>query len=542
MREVNLKSMILSETHVLIAGAGPSGLTLALELARRGVAFRLIDKADAHFSGARGKGLMPRTMEVFDDLGVVDAIKQHGGPFPTFRGYAGNQVLWDRSLAEIMDCAKFEPGPSAPYDMWMIPQWRTEEILRSRLAEFGGRVELGTELIGFTQDATGVTATLTACGLSETVRACYLVGCDGGRSFVRKTLGVGFTGESGNYRSIIADLKIEGVSRDRWHMWANPENQASRVSLCPMPGTDLFQFSAPVLTNEVPELTLETVRQIFAERAGGYQAQFHGLNWITLYRLNVRMADCFRIGRVFLAGDAAHVHSPFGGQGLNTSIQDAYNLGWKLGAVVAGSPEILLDSYETERLPIAAEVLGISTAMHRQGFRVNSGAGNHRPDLKRDIYQLALNYRGGPLSCDKRGRPGPVRAGDRAPDAPCADATGRALRLFDVFRGSHFTLLTFGNGAAAIARQINEWHRPTVRAHAVAQPAEPNDGVSLIDKDRQIALGYGIDCGAKDGILVLVRPDGYVGFIGTNSSSGSVVDYLGCWIAIGPAAAVGPLR
>jgi 2-polyprenyl-6-methoxyphenol hydroxylase-like FAD-dependent oxidoreductase len=421
-------------TDVLIAGAGPTGLTLACDLARRGITCRIVDRSPDYFPGSRAKGVMPRTLEVFDDLGIVVQVLASGGPFPPFRGYSGDAVLWDRTIHQMAGFPALTPAPDLPYtDFWMIPQWRTEEILRARLGELGGRVEVGIELTAFTQEGDGVTAALTGPEGPEQVRCGYLVGADGGASFVRKALGVGFVGETdATDRSIIADVQAAGPDRDHWHMWTNPGNPANRVALCPLPGTEFFQFVAPVTTDEAPGLTLESLQTIFDQRSGVIGVRLSALRWATVYRVNVRLADRMRVGRVFLAGDAAHVHSPAGGQGLNTGIQDAYNLGWKLGAALGGAPDSLLDSYEAERLPVAAAMLGMTSALHKQGFRFG-GSEPRNADV--DIYQLKLNYRDGALSRGSHTRP--VRAGDRAPDAPCHDAAGRPVRLFDTFRGPH---------------------------------------------------------------------------------------------------------
>lgn len=211
---------------VLIAGAGPAGLVLACELARRGIAYRLIDRDERYFAGARGKGLQPRTQEVFDDLGLAERIREQGGPYPAMRAYRGEEVVWEGRMDEIR-----EPTPGVPYpNAWMLPQWRTGALLRERLAELGGApVELGTELLSFTQDEDGVSAVVRRQGRDERIRAGYLVGADGGHSAVRRALGIGFAGQTREeQRMLIADVRAEGVDREFWHVW--PEGTDDRDS------------------------------------------------------------------------------------------------------------------------------------------------------------------------------------------------------------------------------------------------------------------------------------------------------------------------
>jgi hypothetical protein len=208
------------------------------------------------------------------------------------------------------------------------------------------------------------------------------------------------------------------------------------------------------------------------------------------------MVEQFRVGRVFLAGDAAHVHPPAGGQGLNTGVQDGYNLGWKLGAVLDGVPDVLLDSYEAERVPVAARVLGISTELLEKHL---SGA-DDAFERGAETQQLDLSYRLGPLKLDD-GSSSALAAGDRAPDAPCRDrrsSSGRPVRLFNCYTGPHWTLLRFGATA------------PTLDRSGV-QPYRIGDdtGSDLVDGDRHIQDGYDV----KDGAAVLIRPDGYIGAI-----------------------------
>jgi 2-polyprenyl-6-methoxyphenol hydroxylase-like FAD-dependent oxidoreductase len=446
-------------TQVLIAGGGPTGLVLACDLVRRGVGVRVVERSPQPPTGSRGKGLQPRSLEVLEDLGVLGAVLAEGTDYPTIRRYHNGNVVWEGRMHEPEEATEQVPYPN----ILLLPQPRLEQLLRERLAELGGRVEHGVELTGFEQDGDGVTATLST---GEQVTADYLVGADGGRSFVRKRLGVGFEGETyETERMIIADVMADGLDGDHWHTWGHPTKEGKWLAMCPLPG-GVFQLVAPVDAGEEPELTLETLRHLVDETTGGTEVRLHDLGWISLYRPNIRMVDRFRVGRVFLAGDAAHVHSPAGGQGLNTGIQDAYNLGWKLGSVLGGAPDALLDTYEEERLPVAAGVLGISTRLHRAAS-MDRGA---------ETYQLGITYRGATLAAGQED--GELAAGDRAPDGLCD--TG--ARLFDLFRGPHFTLL--------------------------AVNAEPIDAGSSV-RTHAVDPGYPVE----DGSYVLVRPDGYLGLI-----------------------------
>lgn len=241
------------ELSVLIIGAGPTGLTLACDLARRNVDFRLVDKAPSYFPGSRGKGLQPRSLEVFDDLGVIERILSLSRFHLPFRAYDGRTTLGDRDLHEGS-----HPTPAVPYaSPLIVPQWRVEETLRQLLDKYGKKVELATELISIEQDENGVTATLQKEHRQESVRCKYLVAADGGRSFVRKFMKFGFEGETWqDARLFVGDVHVDGLDRDHWHSW--PKHPDGWLALCPLPSTDSFQFQAEIPSDWEEEPSLES--------------------------------------------------------------------------------------------------------------------------------------------------------------------------------------------------------------------------------------------------------------------------------------------
>lgn len=455
---------------VLVAGAGPTGLTLAIDLARRGIAVRLIDKATQYFEGSRGDGLQPRTLEVFDDLGVVDEVLRQGRSLPLMRIYLDGKVADERRMAPIL-----EPTPDVPYpNAWMLGQSRTEQILRDKLAEYGVRVELDTAIVGFTQNADAVTAELST---GETVEAQYLVGADGGRSFVRKHLGIAFEGTTDeSIRMLLGDVAADGLDHEYGYWFAQAANPMAGIALTPLSGGDQFQFGAPLDDVDV-DPSAETLQELVDRYAGPGVAKLRDLTWSTVWRPNVRLAAQFRVGRVFIAGDAAHVHPPTGGQGLNTGVQDAYNLGWKL----ADGREEVLATYETERRTNAMRVLGISEELMQKHVDGDESAMERGENTR----QLDVSYRD--LSDSSA-----MTSGDRAPDAPLVDAAGNNLRLFDLLRGPQFTLLRF-------------------------TPTTPSTGEHTVDvvrrdaADGTYASPEAFDhYHAEDGDEILIRPDGYL--------------------------------
>src|SRR5277367_793517 len=487
-------------TEVLIAGAGAAGLTLAIDLARRNVAFRLIDKLPSPFAGSRGKGIQPRSQEVFEDLGVIDRLVAVGGTYPPQREYREDGSYEDSPLTE-----QHEPTPDEPYLIpLMVPQFLTEAVLRERLAELGHRPHFSCELTAFEQDAEGVTAHITRADGEETIRAGYLVGTDGGRSYVRHALNIEFPGKTLGVRAVVADVRLEGLGTDAWHRF-NEGSMDKQTSFCPLRGTDMFQLQAPIPMEGDIDLSPAGLTAWTAARTGRKDIVIREVLWASAFNMNARLAGRYQVGRVFIGGDAAHIHPPTGGQGLNTSVQDAYNLGWKLAAVIHGAPENLLATYEEERRPIAAEMLGLSTKLLQ--------AAGQRGGMRRgrETHQLDLGYPESSLSLNKPARSAErVIAGDRAPDAPISGAAGQPSRLFKLFQGPHWTLIGYQVDREVIAPR-RDLHIHTVGVHG-----------DIVDEGGLVRDAYGVLAGD----WVLVRPDGYVGAIVSSGELAALCRYL----------------
>jgi len=477
----------MGDQEVLVVGAGPTGLAAACQLVRWGVRVRVLDAAPGPFAGSRGKGMQPRTLELLDGLGVAGRLIATGRFRLPIRRYApdGSHVDQDPQPG-------VEPSAASPYARpLVVPQWRVEQTLRDLLAESCVEVRWGAEVVGLEQRADGVVVALAD---GSRVGASYVIGSDGGSSAIRRLLGVSFLGQTDeDVRMMVGDVVLDGLDRDHWHTFTGVTGRA--VALCPLPATDTFQLQTGLAPGDPSEPSLPLFQSIVDEAVGAGRVRLRRATWMSSWRLNVRMVDRYRVGRVFLAGDAAHVHSPTGGQGMNTGIQDAVNLGWKLAHVLSGAEPALLDSYEAERLPVAAGVLGLSSRL----IGVPHG---ERGALGTEALQLGLNYRGGPLAPDGTGgAAGGPRAGDRAPDAPLLTRDGRRVRLFELLRGPHWTLLGFDHVPV----------RPAGPVHVVAV------GPDLVDDGGQAREGYG----AAPGELVLIRPDGYIGI---RSADAAAVD------------------
>jgi 2-polyprenyl-6-methoxyphenol hydroxylase-like FAD-dependent oxidoreductase len=506
--------MSTTTVDVLIVGAGPVGTALAIDLTRRGVSVRIIDKAEHGFGGSRAKGVQPRTLEVFDDLGALDDVRAGGSSYPPMGIHLGPITVPFRMLR-----TPYVGDDTVPYPYPLLsPQFNTDRALHDRLHALGVDVEYRCALSEITETPDGVDVSIITPAGTEVITARYVVGADGGSSAVRKSVGIGFIGSTNEAdRMLIVDADVSGgLSRKYWHVWPGRYGRLTQfVGACPLPHGDQFQWMIRLAPDEDPPVGDDQITACIRARTGNKRLAVRNIAWTSVYRPNIRLAESFRRGRVFLAGDAAHVHPPAGGQGLNTGVQDAYNLGWKLGQVLAGAPAELLDTYEAERQPIAAAVLGLSTKKYAGMAKLSPSSLTRGKDEQ----QIALTYRGGPMAPTATEHTSTLHVGDRAPDASLHDGSGAALRLFDLLHGPHFTALAVGSNAARDLREL-AWPDggSALRRVTIDTPSDGDDDDSdvhsLRDTAGNVRKSYGIDSDA----LLLIRPDGYIASIATRDA------------------------
>jgi len=507
---------------VLIVGAGPTGLTLAGELQALGVSFRIVDRQPDRAHESRALVVQPRTLEVLRGLEVTPELLRRGNDAVWLRLYAGGRSVRVRLFGLGMADTAF---PS----LLFISQAETEAVLGDRLAAGGAQVERNLELTGFSAGGGGVVCTLRhRDGRTEQVAARYLAGCDGAASSVRRGAGIPFRGGAYPQTFALADLEIDGdLDTGSVHSFLGPDS----VLFCfPLgrPASWRVLVLHPSLQGrgEAAEPSLEELQALAASLTGG-RLRLRDPVWLSYFRLQHRHAARYRAGPAFLAGDAAHVHSPAGGQGMNTGIQDAWNLGWKLALVARGlATEELLDSYDAERRPVGRFVVRFTDLAYSAATSANPLVRTVRTRLLprlaplalrvnrpagygfRIISQLGIGYRRSPAV--REGRPrlrrGP-RAGDRLPDARVT-RDGQACWLGEALAAPGFHLLLCGPAGGWDAGQVAalvEGGRGLLAVHHLTREAGPG---ALHDPDGVALARLGVGRTAH----YLVRPDGHVGY------------------------------
>lgn len=533
-------------TQVLIVGAGPAGLMLASELQRFGVEHRIVDRLEAPTGQSRATDLQPRSLEILARCGALARVEERGSPVHAINIYSGPQRICRMTFAAL---------ESRYPHMLASSQADTEQALAEHYTYLGGVVERGVELLALEQGEDGATARLRGPrGDEEVVRCAWVVGCDGAHSRVRALLGVSFPGSTYPEHHMLADARVTwGIAKDELHGFLA---ESGHLLVLALPGPDQYRLFVDVDPDEEREPSLETFRALLAERVP-VPATIHEVTWSSRFRQHRRQVDRYRVGRAFLVGDAAHIHSIIPGQGLNLAIQDAFNLGWKLALVVRGFASAeLLDSYHAERHPIGRLTLRLTHVFHstlvlrRRVARWLRDRLMPRTMAIRALHdqasalcaELSHNYRGSPVVGQERRRwplrgrlRGGPRPGDRAPDHRLADG-----RWFSGgVSGLEHSLLLFAGDAAldaerrrrlrALAEEITARVGAPIEARVVV-PGDAGEG-EVADVGGALHRRYG----AARGGLFLVRPDGYVAFRGPSLDARPLLAHLRERAALGVA-------
>ena len=501
----------MSQPPVVVVGAGPVGLTLGCELLQRGVPVRVIERVDRPHPHAKAIIVWPRGLEALGRIGAAERVLAQGHVIRAQNYHSGPRLLARTQFGRLT-------GTRYPYAL-SIPQELTEGVLRQRFQELGGSIEFGVRLDGFQQDGDRVRLTLgTEQGVRE--ESCsWLVGCDGAHSTVRDRLGVPFTGSSYPQQFLLADGACETeLAQDEAHYFMTPSGVLVVVGL---PG-GLYRVFVSVDPDLPVTDPVATVQRAASERCP-VPLRLVGEQRTGVFRVHRKAAERWRVGRVLLAGDAAHIHSPAGGQGMNTGMQDAFNLGWKLAAAYRGSAsQTLIDSYHAERHPVAARVIEFSTRLTRLSTLTNpvaqqlrnavlhtaTGIGPARSALADETEETTLTYHGSPAVVGSAAH-AKIRGGDHLPDV-----SGTDLRRVLSTETGH-VLVTLGPGRAAA-------ELPGVRQVLLADTDAAVDGFDVVvaDPDRRAAARFGLASGR-----IMVRPDGYVGAIADGDDDRPITAY-----------------
>ncbi len=501
---------------VLVVGAGPVGLLLACDLARRQIPMRIIDTLATPTDQSRAIVVHARSLEMLERIGVAADIEAAG-----VRATAAEIHEREKVIARIGFDAVDSPFPFSV----ALPQTDTERVLTERLTLLGGRIERGVTLTGLTQLDDHVVAQLRGTDGDHEVTASFVVGTDGSRSTVRGLTGQRLEGSFKGERFVLADVEADHhLDPNAIHTYF-PLDGAGPFMVFPMKGGRarlIAQVGLEADAHGVP--TVDELQAMADARAGGIHVR--SSHWTTTFDIHHAQVPRYRTGRVFLAGDAAHVHSPAGAQGMNTGMQDAFNLGWKLAAVVRGEAgDALLDSYHTERHPIAARVIKGTTrvtrlgtvsgrpqrAIRNAGLRVAMLLGPVRRALADQTEETSIRYSGSTITSGRAPRRGAPRPGDAAPDVTGL-AGGVALHTRLAASVEHTVLHIAAAGAPAAVPAAGG---PAASRNIAVGDAGIDGPDVIVDPTRAIARRYGF--GDRAGTVV-VRPDGYLGYVGTDAS------------------------
>ncbi len=522
--------------RVLIIGAGPTGLTAALELARLGVPVRIVEKRPEPPTTSRAIGVQARTLELLDRRGLASELVRVGNRVLGGTPHGGGKPLLHLDFTRIDSPFPF---------ILMVSQAETERVLREAIGKLGVVIERGVELVGIAQDAHSadpnpVKAVLRhPDGRMERAEAPWLISAEGAHSSVRATLDLPFEGRTFESNYALGDLYADGdlpeadmqiFTSDRGFLAVFPLGGRHFRLIVAQPDGDPKRGTPP---------TIEELQAVYDDRAE-VPARFRDLAWSSWFWINSRMVARLRVGRFLLGGDSAHIHSPAGAQGMNTGIQDMINLGWKLAWVIRGhAPESLLDTYEQDRLPVMRNVLSNTerlTGMIGSEDPVVRGLFNHlgpwiggtglvQNEGPTRMSQIAVGYRQSPLSAN-HAHGGTLHAGDRLPDLPMRALRGEVwsdARLFELLDPSRFVLLiVHPEGSDLGSSELREAAREWPDLIGVEELSAPADD----EANARFRSAFG-----RPGGAFLARPDGYLGLAsGLRSGAGDLREYGRRWL------------
>ena len=499
-------------TDVIIIGAGPTGLSLACQLIRYGIDFVVVEKNETVTPYSKAIGVQARTLEIYDQMELAQPAIERGTIANRVRLIEGGEVRGEMHLGNFgKDFSQY------PY-MLMLEQSKNEELLYEFIRNHGRDVSWKTELESFSQDENGVIAQVKLpSGESQTINGKYLVGCDGSKSAVRHGLGLTFEGSTFERLFYVADARVDWeLPHDALHVCLARD---VFVAFFPMPGQDRYRIigTFPESRNEDDrEVVYEEIEREVKEQVK-LSLDISDVRWFSLYKVHSRRVNKFSEGRCFVAGDAAHIHSPAGAQGMNTGIQDAYNLAWKLAFVVKGAAaESLLDTYNEERLANAKRLLDTTDRM----FELAAGSSWLMSFIRTTIFppvagfmasleavskrvfplisQIGINYRDDDLLSEHTDEEfEDVKAGDRL---PYFLVDGKSI--FDRLKAPKFHVLLFGNGECQNLEDLVDCHHISI--------------------DERISEIFG----TEDDFGILLRPDNHIAFIASEMTPEKVEDYF----------------
>jgi 2-polyprenyl-6-methoxyphenol hydroxylase-like FAD-dependent oxidoreductase len=527
---------------------------MACELARHGIAPRIIDKAPAPSDKSKAFGIHARTLELFESMGIVETVLGQGNICNGFDMYNHGKPL----VSVVFDSLPTK----YPYFL-IIAQSDTEKILNAHLESYGIKVEREKELVGIEQKQDSLRARIRLNDGSEQFIDCsYIAGCDGAHSSVRHILDLEFKGAPYPYYWLLADCDLDWkYPLHHMSVFIHPSGVTAYFPLYSDRGRLMFELPDAPVDEEMPEPTIGDVRRLMGEREIDYRSVGNP-NWLAYFKLHHRMVDKYGDGRVFLCGDAAHIHSPIGGQGMNTGIQDSYNLAWKLALVLKGeSPGSLLDSYNTERHRVGKGVVGLTdmatkmiglhnpvlAAIRNKLIGTLSALDPVEEKLLLTLSQIEINYRESPIVEERWYQPDAVegyhnymhdlQAGERVKDYSLMSLDGNGgIQLYDLLKDIRHNLLLF-TGALPEDMEFDELRKiqhsleseygDMIAVHMIAGTISlPPDFCQMnsiwMDKD----LIMHRDFGAAKSSLYLLRPDGYIGFRNQPASLSDLLEYL----------------